>query len=144
MQVFLGPRRVIKGDTFEGPDNFPPWFNFSNDQLHFQTFPCHCFLKGFSSGSLTGTWFWYSGKRRLPSFPCVPGIHWFHKTVGQHSLNYPPSILFRYLERLVYLPCKEVLFIYILQITKYSILLTFCCLPFLEFRTLTLLTTWSV
>ena len=32
----------------------------------------------------------------------------FHKKAGQHSLNYPPSFLFRYLERhvriLVYLP----------------------------------------
>ena len=35
------------------------------------------------------------------SFPGLPGIHYLYKIVGQHSSNYPPSFLFRYLERLV-------------------------------------------
>ena len=51
------------------------------------------------------------GKRRSQP-PGLLGIHWLDKIAGQHSLNYPPSFLFRYLERLlrslVYLPIQRI------------------------------------
>ena len=43
----------------------------------------------------------FRGKRRLPGAPGLLGIRQLYKITGQHSVNYPPSFLFRYLKRLV-------------------------------------------
>ena len=45
----------------------------------------------------------YARKRCLPSFPGLPRIYQLYKKAGQHSLDYPLSFLFRYLERLEFL-----------------------------------------